>query len=215
MLTLHHLENSRSQRIAWAMECLDLSYEIKRYARDPSMAAPEELKKIHPLGKAPILTDDELVLAESGAIIEYLIDRYDEEQNLRPATPEGLQAYRFWLHFAEGSLMPLLLVMILCKKMGESPVPALIRPIGHKLGEGMSDAFVQPRLEPQLKLIESTLAKTSWLAGNQLSGADIQMSFPLLTLEKRRSLDNYPNLLSYLKRIKSHSAFQRAMARVE
>ena len=140
MITVHHLDNSRSQRVLWLLEELEVPYQIKRYQRENSMLAPAELKKVHPLGKSPVITDDNRVIAESGAILEYLAERYDSEYRLKLSDEEEVLQSRYWLHYAEGSLMPLLVMKLIFSRMGKPPVPWLMRPIGAAFGKGVQKA---------------------------------------------------------------------------
>ncbi|BFM49569.1 glutathione S-transferase [Marinomonas sp. THO17] len=214
MITLHHLENSRSQRILWLLEELNLAYDIVEYKRDPeTSAAPESLKKVHPLGKAPVITDGENTIAESGAIIEYLLDTYDSEQRLRPAQGQALLDYRFWLHFAEGSLMPLLVMKLVMMKVPKSPMPFFIKPIAKALTDKVQQKFILPRLQPQLDFIEVTLGEREWFAGDAMSAADIQMSFPLQASSTRMNLDQYPNIRRFLTAVEKQPSYQQALAK--
>lgn len=209
MLTVHHLNNSRSQRLLWLLEELELPYTIKRYERDAkTMLAPPELKAVHPLGKSPLLTDGDLTLAESGAIIEYLLDRYGQGR-LRP-TPDASDflRYRFWMHYAEGSLMPLL-VMSLVTSMIPKRSPLLIRPIAGAIVAGLNQSFLHPQLRLHMDYVESELAKGTWFVGNELTAADIQMSFPL---EAAGSLaSKRPHIAAFVERMRARPAYQRAI----
>jgi len=213
MITLHHLEHSRSQRVLWLLEELQLPYEIKRYARDPqTMLAPPELKQVHPLGKSPVITDGDLTLAESAAILEYLVDRYGEGR-LAPAagTPEYLR-YRYWMHYAEGSAMPPLLLRLVFDRVANGPMPFFIRPVARAIAKGANQAFIGPQLKLHLDYIENELSKTEWFAGANFSLADIQMSFPLEAAQSRAGLDaSRPNLTGFLQRIRERPAYQRAV----
>ncbi|KZN15009.1 glutathione S-transferase [Marinomonas sp. TW1] len=214
MIQVHHLENSRSQRILWLLEELNLAYEIIEYKRDPDTAsAPESLKKMHPLGKAPILTDGDHTLAESGAIIEYLLDQYDEDNRLRPTKGQALLDYRYWLHFAEGSLMPLLVMKLVMTRVPKNPMPFFIKPIAKALTGKVIQKFIQPRLEPQIEFIEATLADRTWFAGEELTAADIQMSFPLQASSTRMDLSSYPNIRHFLSQVEKQAGYQRALAK--
>lgn len=214
MITLHHLNNSRSQRILWLLEELGLEYDIKEYQRDPiTSAAPDALKAIHPLGKSPVITDGDLTVAESGAIIEYLLDNYDSQHRLRPSKGQDLLDYRYWLHFAEGSLMPLLVMKLVMMKMPTNPMPFFVKPIAKKLSEKVQEMFITPRLAPQMALIEITLADKTWLTGDELTAADIQMSFPLQASSNRMDLTAFPNIARYLKQIEAIPAYQKAVER--
>ena len=176
---VHHLENSRSQRILWLLEELGVPYEVERYQRDPkTKRAPAALRAIHPLGKSPVVEDGDKRLAESGAIIEYLADTYgDGALAPRPGTPERLR-YTYFLHYAEGSLMPFLLMKLVFNELPKR-APALIRPVARALMGGAQTGFVDPELKTHLDYLEGELGKTAWFAGPSFSAADIQMSFPL------------------------------------
>ncbi|EIT69774.1 MULTISPECIES: glutathione S-transferase family protein [Hydrocarboniphaga] len=212
MLTLHHLNNSRSQRILWLLEELGIAYEIKRYERNAkTMLAPPELRAVHPLGKSPLLSDDGLVIAESGAIIEYLLERYGHGRFLPAAgTPEFLR-YRYWLHYAEGSLMPLL-VMKLVLSTVPGRTPALIRPIGRAIVGGVEQAFLGPQLKLHLDYVEAELGKSQWLVCDDLTGADFQMSFPLEAASARAGGGApRPRIKAFVERIQSRPAYRRAL----
>lgn len=215
MIKVHHLENSRSLRIVWLLEELNLDYQVIHYQRDAqTAAAPESLKAIHPLGKAPILTDGELVVAESGAIIEYLLDRYDEDCQLRPFTGQALLDYRYWLHAAEGSLMPLLVMKLVLMRVPKNPMPFFIKPIAKMLMAKIQAKFIMPRLTPQYDYIEAYLAQHKWLAGEAFSAADIQMSFPLIASQSRVDLTSYPNIIRYIKTLQEQPGYINAVAKV-
>ena len=192
MIIVHHLENSRSQRVLWLLEELGVPYEVKRYARNKqTMLAPPELKAVHPLGKSPVITDGDTVVAESGLIIEYLIENYGDGK-LIPAegSPERLR-YRYWLHYAEGSIMPLMVMTLILSKVAPG-APALTK--------------------LHLDYLESELAKSPWFAGNDITGADIQMSFPLEAAAARGGLDERrPRLVAMLKKMQERPAYQRAL----
>ncbi|MCQ4316346.1 glutathione S-transferase [Stutzerimonas zhaodongensis] len=213
MLTLHHLENSRSQRVLWLLEELQLPYEIKRYARDPNtMLAPVELRKVHPLGKSPVITDGELTLAESGAILEYLVERYGEGRLAPAANTADQLRYRYWMHYAEGSAMPPLLLRLVFNRISNGPMPFFIRPVARAIAKGANQAFIGPQLKLHLDYMESELDKRQWFAGKDFSVADIQMSFPLEAAQSRGGLDErYPNLTAFLQRIRERPAYQRAI----
>ncbi len=214
MLVVHHLENSRSQRILWLLEELGLEYEVKRYARHPkTMLAPPELKAIHPLGKSPVVTDGDLVLAESGAIIEALVERYDNGKLAPPAgSPERLR-YTFWLHFAEGSAMSPLLMKLVFDRIESAPMPFFVRPIAKGISRKVKAAFIEPNLAAQRAYMEAELSR-GWFAGDTFTAADIQMSFPVEAAAARAGLDSSsPRLWGWLERIHARPAYQRALAR--
>jgi glutathione S-transferase len=214
-LTVHHLNNSRSQRVLWLLEELGLPYEIKHYKRDPAtMLAPPELRAVHPLGKAPVLTDDGLTVAESGAIIEYLLDRHANGA-LRPApgTPERLR-FTYWLHFAEGTAMNPLLMKLVFNRILHAPMPFFAKPIARSIANRVLDSFVDPNIKRHLEFMEAELASREWFAGDEFSAADIQMSFPLEASAQRAGLDDrYPKLMAFLERIHARPAYHRALQR--
>lgn len=211
MLKVHHLNQSRSQRVLWALEELDLPYQIVRYQREKTMLAPDSLKKIHPLGKSPVLEDGELVIAESGAILEYLQETYDPDQRFKPQDAAMRQQYRFWLHYAEGSLMPLLLMKLVFSSLGKPPVPFGVRTIGKALGSGIQKAWLNKQITTHARFIESELAHRPWFAGDELSMADVQMSFPVFALLARGGIDDLPNTKAWQKRVEMRPAWQRAI----
>jgi glutathione S-transferase len=214
MITVHHLNNSRSQRILWMLEELGVHYEVKRYERDPAtMLAPAALKAVHPLGKSPVITDGDKVLAESGAIIEYLANSYGGGKWApAPGTPERLH-YSYFLHYAEGSLMPILLMKLVFARL-PARMPALLRPVAHMISGGAEKVLIAPQLANHLPFLEAELARRDWFAGDTISGADIQMSFPLEAAATRAGLDSrYPKLLAFLDRIHARPAYKKAIER--
>jgi len=215
MITVHHLDHSRSTRVLWLLEELQLPYELKRYRRDPkTLLAPPELKAVHPLGKSPVITDDGLTLAESGAILEYLLERYGDGR-LAPAsgTPEH-RRFRQWMHYAEGSAMPPLLLKLVFDRVASGPMPFFIRPVARAIAKGAHTAFIGPQLEAHLDYMESELGKSAWFAGEDFSAADIQMSFPIEAARSRAGLDERrPRLMDFLQRIHLRPAYQRAVER--
>lgn len=216
MLTVHHLNNSRSQRVLWLLEELGVEYEVKRYERDPkTMLAPASLRAVHPLGKSPVVTDGDRTLAESGAIVEDLIDRYGNGRLIPAAgTPERLR-YTYWLHYAEGSAMPPLLLKLVFDRIETAPTPFFVRPIVRAIAGKVKSSFIGPQLETHLAYQESELGKSTWFAGEELTGADIQMSFPLEAAASRAGLTaaSRPKLFAFLERIHSRPAFRRALER--
>jgi glutathione S-transferase len=212
MITVHHLNNSRSQRVLWLLEELALPYEIKFYERDPkTMLAPPELKKIHPLGKSPVITDGDLVIAESGAIIDYLIRCYGEGK-LRPkaGTQEDLK-YSYWLHYAEGTLMPPLLLSLIFSEIPKQPMPFFVKPIARQIADAVKKTFIFPQLKLNLDFVESELSKSDWFAGNEISGADIMMSFPLEAAGSRGGKEARPAIEKFLSKIHARPAYQEAL----
>jgi glutathione S-transferase len=215
MIIVHHLNNSRSQRVLWLLEELGLEYDIKRYERDPeTMLAPPSLRQVHPLGKSPVITDGELTLAESGAIIEYLVDRYGGGR-LVPATgtPERLR-YIYWLHYAEGSAMPPLLLKLVFDRIPRGPMPFFVKPIARGIVGKVMSGFIEPRLKLHLDYMEAELGKSVWFAGNEFTAADIQMSYPLEAATARGGLNaTRPRLMAFLERIHVRPAYLRALER--
>ena len=216
MITVHHLNNSRSQRVLWLLEELELPYEIVPYQRDPkTMMAPPTLRAVHPLGKSPVITDDGRTVAESGAILEYLVARYG---NGRLAPEPGSDAQlrcTYWLHYAEASLMPLLFTKLVASRLAHPPVPSLLRPFGRVLGGALESKFLGPQLEAHYGYIEGELSGRSFFAGDALTAADIQMSFPLEAAHARGGLDGarYPRTVQLLDRLHARPAYQRALAK--
>jgi len=213
MITLHHLENSRSQRILWLLEELGVDYEIKHYRRDPKTSlAPPSLLKIHPLGKSPVITDGEITVAESGAIIEYLVGKYDDGR-LLPAesTPERL-AYTYWLHYAEGTIMPFLLLSLVLGKIETSPMPFFIKPIARGITGKVRQGFLNQNVKRNLDFMEANLEQNTWFCGAAMTAADIQMSFPIEAAAVRTNLArDYPHLKSWLERIHALPTYRAAL----
>ena len=218
MITVHHLNNSRSQRVLWLLEELGLPYEIKKYQRNPkTMLAPPELLQVHPLGKSPVISDDGTTVAESGAIIEYLLSRFSPgtQGRLAPAagTPEALR-FTYWLHFAEGSAMPPLLLKLIFDRIPRSPMPFFVKPIAKGISAKVLSLMVEPNLKRQLDFMEAELGRSEWFAGAEFSAADIQMSFPVEASAQRAGLDaSRPKLMAWLKRIHARPAYRRALER--
>ncbi len=215
MITVHHLNNSRSQRVLWLLEELGLEYEVKRYERNSkTMLAPPALRAVHPLGKSPVITDGDLTLAESGAIVEYLVERYGQGRLVPPAGTRERLRYTYWLHYAEGSLMPPLLLKLVFTRVPEAPMPALVRPIVRRIAKGVRQQFVEPQIKQHLDYLEGELGKTSWFVGDDFSAADVQMSFPIEGAASRGGLDaSRPKLFAFLERIHDRPAYKRALER--
>jgi len=211
MLTVHHLNNSRSQRVLWLLEELGRPYEIVRYQRQADLRAPKDLRAIHPLGKSPVITDGGKTIAESGAIVEYIVGTYGEGRLVpAPDTPERLR-YTYWLHYAEGSAMPLLLLKLLFNIMPKR-APALLRPVVRKVSSQALTTLVNPQLKQHMSFWESELTKSEWFAGDAFTAADIQMSFPLEAAAARGGLEQgHPAAMAFLDRIHARPAYQRAL----
>ncbi len=221
MITVHHLETSRSQRVLWLLEELGVPYEIKFYKRDPrTRLAPPELKKIHPLGKSPVITDGDLVVAESAAILEYLVEQHGAQASgdaaqlmTQPGTPEHHQL-RFWMHFAEGSLMNWLVMKLVFMTIPTQPMPFFVRPIARQLCLQVQRKLIDPNLASSLAFMEGHLALHSWFAGDRLSLADFQMSFAVAAmLARAEDAKRSPQLSAWLAKVEARPAYQRALAK--
>jgi glutathione S-transferase len=202
MIVVHHLNNSRSQRVLWLLEELGIEYDIKFYERDPkTMLAPPSLLWVHPLGKSPVITDGEQTVAESGAIIEYIVSRYGNGRLIPPSdTPERLR-YTYWLHYAEGSAMPPLVMNLIFNRFGAGDSRA-------------NDAFIAPQIKLHFDYVEGELAKSTWFAGSEFTAGDIQMSFPLELIAMQAELiSNRPHIKEFIERIHARPAYKRALER--
>ncbi|MGO9934015.1 MAG: glutathione S-transferase family protein [Steroidobacteraceae bacterium] len=215
MVIVHHLNNSRSQRVLWLLEELGFPYEVKRYERDPkTMLAPPELLAVHPLGKSPVIVDGAVTVAESGAIVEYLVDKYGGGRLVPPVgSPQRLR-YIYWLHYAEGSAMPPLLMKLVFDRIAANPAPWPISAIARRIAATVQNSFIGPNLKRHLDHMEAELAAHSWFAGEQFTAADVQMSFPLEAAASRAGLDSSrPKLMAFLDRIHARDAYKRALER--
>ena len=215
MIVVHHLNNSRSQRVLWLLEELGVAYEIVCYLRDPgTLLAPEALRRVHALGKSPVVTDGDLVLAESGAIVEYLADRYGEARLAPPpGTPARLR-YTYWLHYAEGSAMPPLLLQLVFARVADAKAPFFVKPVAKMIANKVTRAFIAPQLKLHLDYMEGELAKNAWFVGDGFSAADIQMSFPIeAAVARGGSNTSRPRIDAWLERIHARPAYQRALER--
>ena len=213
MITVHHLNNSRSQRVLWLLEELEVEYRIVRYQRDAkTLLAPPELKAVHPLGKSPVISDGDATIAESGAIIEYLIRRYGNGR-LVPADDSGARLrYTYWLHYAEGSAMTPLLLSLIFRRMPKAPMPFFVRPIVRGIADRAKASYVDPQLKLHFDYMEGELAQVAWFAGDEFSAADIQMSFPVEAGQARGLVGSArPRLAAFLDRIHARPAYQRAL----
>lgn len=214
MIRVHYLKNSRSHRILWLLETLALEYEIIAYPRDSkTQLAPDSLKRVHPLGKSPVVTDGDITVAESGAIIDYLLRRYGEGR-CQPDTDDTVEwvNYRYWLHYAEGSLMPLLVMRLVFAQLPKQS-PWLVKPIVKAINAKVNASFITPQLTDHLNMIENHLATRQQFSSSWPSGADVQMSFPLQSLSMAQSLDAYPAIAAFVARIDADPAWQRVVAR--
>lgn len=211
MITVHHLNNSRSQRILWLLEELSVPYEVKHYQRDAkTMLAPPELLAIHPLGKSPVITDGDRTVAETGAIIDYILGEYGQGRLIPPAGTQERLRYTYWLHFAEGSAMPPLVMTLLFTEVGKR-APLLIRPIAKAIGAQVNNSFLRPNIEKQQALMEAELKLSGWFAGDAFSAADVMMSFPVEAAASRGGLGANTHLQTWLTTIHARPAYQAAL----
>jgi glutathione S-transferase len=211
MLIVHHLNNSRSQRVLWLLEELGLPYEIKRYQRDrKTQLAPPELKSVHPLGKSPVLTDGDATIAETGAIVEYLVEKAGGALRPPEGSPERLR-WTYWLHYAEGSAMPPLLLRLVFSVLPDRS-PGLLRPLVRAIAGRAIDGFVDPQIKTHFDFIESELTKSTWFAGDAFSAADIMMSFPLEAAGARaNAFAGRPKVKAFVEHCHARPAYQRAL----
>ncbi len=212
MITVHHLADSRSQRVLWLLEELGVPYEVRRYERDrKTRLAPPELLAVHPLGKSPVITDDGRTVAETGAVIEYLVERYGNGSLMPAPGSEERLRYTYWLHFAEGSAMPPLVMTLVLSRV-PAAVPALIRPLARRIVGGVQDGFLNPNMRRQMALIEAELTRSPWFAGDAFTAADVMMSFPV-EAAGRRVPGARPHMEAWLATIHARPAFQAALAK--
>lgn len=213
MITVHHLEKSRSHRVLWLLEELGLAYRIEPYSRDhETFLAPPALKAVHPLGKSPVITLEGRVLAESGAILETLAEIHPEAGLGIPPGDSARQDYLYWLHYAEGSLMPLLVMKLVFSRVSRSPMPFFARPVAKRIARAAVRGFIHPQLETHLAWLEARLGARGWLAGDRFTAADIQLSYPLEAAAGRDGLgERYPVIQAYLERLRDRPAYRRAI----
>ena len=214
MLTVHHLNNSRSQRILWLLEELGVEYDIKFYERNAeTQLAPDELKTVHPLGKSPVVTDGDDVLAESGAIIDYLGHKYGDGQWVPRRNSKKYQAYMYWMHYAEGSLMSPLLLKIVFDKVKSSKMPFFVKPIAHGIANKVMSSFVTPNIKNHFAYVEKHLSENSYFAGDDIGAADIQMSFPLEASVAKGAItkSSHPHIHAYVRKFQARPAYKKAL----
>lgn len=213
MITIHHLENSRSQRILWLLEELDVDYEIRRYERDRKTGlAPPALLDVHPLGKSPVITDGDVTVAESGAIIEYLVHQYDVGRLLPPDGSAERRAWTYWLHYAEGTFMPLMIISLILSRIDAAPMPFFLKPVARGITAKVRDGYLDANVRRNLEFMESALSESTWFCGETMTAADVQMSFAVEAAEVRTNLrDGYPHLAGFLDRIRALPAYQAAL----
>ncbi|KAL3155248.1 hypothetical protein ABBQ32_013179 [Trebouxia sp. C0010 RCD-2024] len=212
MIVVHHLSSSRSHRIIWLLEELGVEYEVKRYERMSNMLAPPELKQIHPLGKSPVVTDGDVTVAESGAIVDYLVSTYGSGRLIPPpSAKQDRLKYTYWLHFSEGSAMPPVLMYLVLTKVPDR-APFFIRPVVRYIFGTLLTGFVEPNLARNADYMESELRKTKWFAGDDFTAADVIMSFPVEAMAERGGMGaKHPKLAGYLERIHARPAWKRAL----
>nr|HEX4317587.1 glutathione S-transferase [Kofleriaceae bacterium] len=210
-IKVHHLNNSRSQRVLWMLEELELPYELVKYDRMANGLAPPTLQAVHPLGKSPVIQDGEVVVAESGAILEYLVDAAGGKLGVAAGTA-AQRDYRYWMHYAEGSLMPLLLMKLVFARVKSAPMPFFVKPVAKRIANTVEGQFVAPNLERHVAFIADWLAKRTWFVGDgaALTAADVQMSFPMEALAAR--VPGVPAVIAnWVTAMKARPAFQRAL----
>jgi len=212
MITVHHLDNSRSQRILWLLEELEMPYEVRAYKRGKDMLAPPELKTVHPLGKAPVISDGPRVAAETGAIIDYLLTAYGNGRLVPSAGSEERLSYTYWMYYAEGSAMTPLLLKLVTNSI-RTRVPWLIKPIAAGIANSIDEKLVTPNLTVNIDFWEGALAKTPWFSGGEFTAADIMMSFPLEAAASRAGANTKPHIRAWLDAIHARPAYQRALER--
>ncbi len=213
MITVHHLSNSRSQRVLWLLEELGVPYEVKRYERNATTRlAPPELRAVHPLGKSPVITDDGRAIAETGAIVDYLIERHGGGRLIPLAGTEERLRYGYWLHFAEGSAMPPLVMTLVLQGMVKA-VPLLLRPLARRMADGVRDRYLNPTMAAQLDFMQAELERDTWFAGQEFTAADVMMSFPVEAAASRTGLGGRAKLTNWLDRIHARAAYKKALAR--
>lgn len=211
MIIVHHLNNSRSQRVIWLLEELQIPFEVKRYERDAkTMLAPAALKAVHPLGKSPVITDGDKTIAETGTIVEYLVETYGNGRLIPAAGTDERLLYNYWMHYAEGSAMPPLVMKLIFGHIPDAPqIPFFIRPIARMITKGVQQSYLDPQIRDHVALWDGQLQKTAYFAGSELTGADIMMSFPVEAASSRGTLT--PKLNAYLGTIHARPAYQAAL----
>ncbi len=211
MLTVHHLNNSRSQRVLWLLEELGVPYEVKHYQRDAkTMLAPPELRAIHPLGKSPVITHGDRVVAETGAIVTYLVDNFGDGRLMPAGGTEERLRYIYWLHAAEGSIMPPLVMSLIFNEVPKQ-APFFVRPVASMISAAVTKGFLRPNIETQLDYIEAELTASPWFAGGSFSAADVMMSFPLEAANMRGGLGTRTQIRDWLARIHDRPGYRAAL----
>ncbi|MEM8981712.1 MAG: glutathione S-transferase [Pseudomonadota bacterium] len=213
MLLVHHLENSRSQRLLWLLEELGVDYDVRRWDRDPNTRlAPPALRKIHPLGKAPLLDDNGTIIAESGAIFEYLLERHDDGRLVPGTDTKERHDYRYWMHYAEGTFMPFMVLSLIMGRIESTKMPFFAKPIANRIVAAVRTGFLDDNIRRNLEHMEASLAGREWFCGDAMTAADIMMSLPVEAAAIRVGLDErYPALAGFAERIHALATYQRAI----
>ncbi|PIE36423.1 MAG: glutathione S-transferase [Gammaproteobacteria bacterium] len=212
MITVHHLNNSRSQRVLWLLEELGVDYTVKHYQRDPkTQLAPASLRAVHPLGKSPVISDGDITVAESGAIVEYLIQTYGGKPWAFKPGSEQQRQYQYWLHYAEGTLMPFLVMQLVFDTIKNAPMPFIARPVARGIANEAIKAYVGPNVADNLAFVEQHVQGREYFVGDKLSGADVQMLFPLEAAVSKGAGTDYPHIAAYVQRMQQRPAYQRGL----
>jgi glutathione S-transferase len=215
MFQLHHLNNSRSQRIVWMLEAVGADYEIKVYKRDPKTnLAPPELKEIHPLGRAPVVTHNGKVIAESGAICDYIARQFPDSGMLPDTSADSFNDVQFWSHYSEGSFMPSLVTSMVLEKARAKASPFFVRYIADKIIDGVMDAYFGKNIQGNLVFVESHLANNKWFVGAAPTLADIQMSFGLEGLFDSGKLKPFKHMTAYVQQLRNLDSHRMAMSKM-
>jgi len=211
MIVVHHLNNSRSQRVLWLLEELGVPYELKKYQRDAkTMLAPPELRAVHPLGKSPVITDGGRNIAETGAIMDYVLERYGAGRLVPPAGSDEKFRYTYWMNYAEGSAMTPLLLKLIFTRIPMN-APGLLRPLVKSVMKQATARIADPQIKQHIKFWDAELAKSEWFAGDAFTAADIVMSFPLEAAAMRGGAKDIPRLKAFLDKIHARPAYQAAL----
>lgn len=213
MITVHHLNNSRSQRVLWLLEELELPYQVERYERDAKTnLAPKALTRIHPLGKSPVIDDNGAIIAETGAIVEHIVDTHGGGRLKPDPDTEDFRRYQYWLHASEGSYMPPLVLALMVGRIETAPMPFFAKPIARKLAKGIRDGYLDHTIKALFDYVDAELSSRTWLAGENFTAADIMMSFPLEAAVQRVEPAKKSNAIAgFLKRIHDRPAYKRAL----
>ena len=214
MITVHHLEHSRSQRLLWLLEELGLDYQVQRYARnEETKLAPPELMKVHPLGKSPVITDGDRTIAETGTIIEYILEKYGKGRFVPEADSAAYWQYKYWLHYAEGTLMPLMVLSLVMTRIETAKMPFFVKPIAKGIAANVRGGYLTPTLEKNVAMIESHLATHDWFAGEDLTGADFMMCYPLEAIAASGDGTPPAGIRAYIEKVQSRPGWAKALER--